>query len=289
MSQLPFHSIINAWFNETYGKPTPVQEEAWPLIAKGEHVLAIAPTGSGKTLTGFLSAISRFAEGVYNADELSVLYVSPLKALNEDIRRNLLLPLEGIKARFEKEAAVFPAIRVETRSGDTTQTERRRFLARPPSILALTPESLGIILLNPKGRQVLSTVRYVILDEIHAALGSKRGCYLSCQIDRLALAAGEFQRIALSATIKPPEAAADFAGGLRRIAASGVSYEKRKVHIVAPNDKKEIELKVVFPEGNRASLKLRLRPRRRVPAGFPGTLLFPIQVYPERRALPASA
>jgi ATP-dependent helicase Lhr and Lhr-like helicase len=234
MPPLPFHPLINAWFYETYGKPTAVQEEAWPLIAAGENVLAIAPTGSGKTLTGFLSAISRFAEGTYPDGKLSVLYVSPLKALNEDIKRNLLLPLDGIQKRFEEAGEAFPAIRVETRSGDTPQAERRRFLSLPPSILALTPESLGIILLNPRGRQALSTARCVIMDEIHAALGSKRGCYLSCQIDRLSLVAGNFQRIALSATVKPPEAAANLAD--------------KKIHIVAPTEKKEIQFKVIFPE-----------------------------------------
>jgi len=241
MPPLPFHPLINAWFSETYGKPTAVQREAWPLIAEGESVLAIAPTGSGKTLTGFLSAISRFAEGRYPDNKLSVIYVSPLKALNEDIRRNLILPLEGIKAHFEEAGEAFPAIRVETRSGDTPQAERRRFLSMPPSILALTPESLGIILLNPRGRQVLSTVRCVILDEIHAALGSKRGCYLSCQVDRLSLVAGNFQRIALSATVKPPEAAASLAGG----GSTG------KIHIVSPEEKKEIQFKVTFPESER--------------------------------------
>jgi len=237
MPLLPFHPLINAWFSETYAKPTTVQEQAWPLIAAGENVLAIAPTGSGKTLTGFLSAISRFAEGTYSAGKLSVLYVSPLKALNEDIKRNLLLPLDGIQKCFEKAGEAFPAIRVETRSGDTPQAERRRFLSLPPSILALTPESLGIILLNPRGRQVLSSVRCVIMDEIHAALGSKRGCYLSCQIDRLSLVAHDFQRIALSATVKPPEAAANLAGGLTA---------GKKIHIVSPEEKKEIQFKVLY-------------------------------------------
>jgi ATP-dependent Lhr-like helicase len=243
---LPFHPFINTWFAETYGKPTPVQEEAWPLICKGGHVLALAPTGSGKTLTGFLAAISRFAEGTYPADRLSVLYISPLKALNEDIRRNLTEPLAGIGAVFERNGEPFPAVRVETRSGDTPQSERRRFLSRPPSILALTPESLGILLLNPRGRQALSWVRYVIIDEIHTSIGTKRGVYLSCQIDRLAMTAGEFQRIGLSATVKPPEAAADFAGGL--VQKGNGAYEKRKVHIVAPPAEKKIQFSVEFPE-----------------------------------------
>ncbi|MCL2128514.1 MAG: DEAD/DEAH box helicase, partial [Treponema sp.] len=223
MPDLPatFHPLIRSWFAETYGKPTAVQAEAWPLIERGEHVLALAPTGSGKTLTAFLSAISRFCDcggpgsaPEYPADRLTVLYVSPLKALNEDIRRNLLEPLAAIGSRFQEAGLPFPAIRVETRSGDTPQPQRRRFLAHPPSILALTPESLAILLLSPKGRQALSTVKYLILDEIHAVLGNKRGAFLSCQVDRLSLAAGEFQRISLSATVRPAQAAAEFVAGL---------------------------------------------------------------------------
>ena len=239
-----FHPVIRNWFEETYGTPTSVQAEAWPLIEKGENVLALAPTGSGKTLTAFLSAISRFTSQTpqrYQCEKLSVLYVSPLKALNEDIKRNLLIPLAAIKARFEKEGLAFPPVRVETRSGDTPQSERRRFYIRPPSILALTPESLAIILLNPKGRQILSGVKCVIIDEIHALLGNKRGAYLSCQIDRLSHIAGGFQRISLSATIRNPESAAAFTGGLNE---SGTA---RKVHIVSPPAEKKIDFKIEFP------------------------------------------
>ncbi|GHU02379.1 DEAD/DEAH box helicase [Spirochaetia bacterium] len=241
-----FHLLINTWFTDTYSQPTAVQAAAWPLICRGEHVLALAPTGSGKTLTAFLAALSRFVTGDYPADELSVLYVSPLKALNEDIRRNLLEPLAAIRSRFTAAALPFPDIRVETRSGDTPQSERRRFLQKPPSILALTPESLAIILLNPKGRRILSSVKYLIMDEIHAVLGSKRGSFLCCQIARLCLVAGEFQRIGLSATVKPPEAAASFAGGLRRT--PGGDYEERPVRIVAPPSEKEIDFRVEFPD-----------------------------------------
>ncbi|MDR2729688.1 MAG: DEAD/DEAH box helicase, partial [Treponema sp.] len=242
-----FHPLIKSWFSETYGNPTSVQAQAWPVIERGENVLALAPTGSGKTLTAFLSAINRFCPGAdeqYPADKLSVLYISPLKALNEDIKRNLLLPLAAIRSRFEKEGFPFPQIRVETRSGDTPQSERRRFLIHPPSILALTPESLAILLLNAKGRQVLSTVKYVIIDEIHAVLGNKRGAYLSCQIDRLALVAGEFQRISLSATVRNPQIAADFIGGLT---VSGTGTTARRVNIIAPAAEKQIDFSVESP------------------------------------------
>jgi ATP-dependent Lhr-like helicase len=239
-----FHPLIRTWFTETYGSPTAVQEEAWPLIAGGAHVLALAPTGSGKTLTAFLAAISRFADGTYPAEALSVLYVSPLKALNEDIRRNLLDPIAAIEGRFAARGLPFPEIRLAVRSGDTPQTERRRFLVKPPSILALTPESLAILLLNPRGRLVLSKVKYLILDEIHSVLGTKRGAFLACQVDRLALIAGEFQRVSLSATVRPPEQAADFVGGL--IGRDG-AYEKRPVRIVEPHQDKEISFSVDYP------------------------------------------
>ncbi|MDR1837387.1 MAG: DEAD/DEAH box helicase [Treponema sp.] len=247
-----FHPLIRNWFTETYGNPTSIQAESWPLIENGENVLALAPTGSGKTLTAFLSAISRFCPcaqrqcqaSPYDAEKLTVLYVSPLKALNEDIKRNLLEPLAAIKSRFEKEGLPFPPICVQTRSGDTPQSERRRFYIRPPSILALTPESLAILLLNPRGRQTLSSVKYLIIDEIHAVLGNKRGAFLSCQIDRLALAAGEFQRISLSATVRNPQTAAEFTGGIGR----------KKVHIVTVPSEKRIDLHVEFPDmGNDGS------------------------------------
>ena len=256
MPDLPasFHPLIREWFIETYEKPTTVQAQAWPLIEQGQNVLALAPTGSGKTLTAFLSAISRFCpskpggEATYPADKLTVLYVSPLKALNEDIKRNLLEPLAAIRLGFEKAGQPFPAVRVETRSGDTPQSERRRFLTRPPSILALTPESLAILLLNPKGRLVLSTVRYLILDEIHAVLGTKRGAYLSCQIDRLSPLAGEFQRISLSATVRPPETAAAFVAGL------SPAGQARPISIVTPANasEKRIDFTIEFTNDDEA-------------------------------------
>jgi ATP-dependent Lhr-like helicase len=242
----PFHPLIDAWFAETLGTSTAVQAAAWPLIEKGEHVLAVAPTGSGKTLAAFLPALSRLAQGIYPAGGLSVLYVSPLKALNEDIRRNLAGPLEGIRAHFAAAGEALPGITAETRSGDTVQADRRRFYRAPPSILALTPESLAIILLNPRGRNILSSVRYLIVDEIHSVLGTKRGSFLSCQIDRLALEAGEFQRVILSATVRPVELAAEFAGGL--MPAGGGEEGKRRVSIVAPPTEKRIRVTVEYSD-----------------------------------------
>jgi len=265
---LPFHPLVSDWFTETYGKPTAVQEEAWPLIAAGKDILAIAPTGSGKTLTAFLAALSRFIEGAWNPEELCVLYVSPLKALNEDIRRNLVEPIEALKRRAETANAGTAAvedsplfrIRVDTRSGDTPQSERRRFLLHPPSILAVTPESLAILLLNPRGREVLSHVKYLVIDEIHAVMGTKRGAFLSCQIDRLLRITGKradgeiqengegsFQRVALSATVNPPERAAEFAGGLVR--GKDRLYKQRPLVVVAPPAEKKISFSVMFPPG----------------------------------------
>jgi ATP-dependent Lhr-like helicase len=255
MPPLSFHPLVRSWFAAAYGKATAVQEAAWPLIARGENVLAIAPTGSGKTLTAFLAAISRFIDGTYNAAELAVLYVSPLKALNEDIRRNVLEPLRSLKEHFKEAGEAFPDIRVETRSGDTPESQRRRFLTAPPSVLAVTPESLAILLLNPRGREALSKVKYLILDEIHSVLAGKRGAFLSCQIDRLSLIAGEFQRTALSATVRPESAAAEFAGGLvgrsGLVGHSGLAGRSglvgRTVRIVSPQIEKRIELQVEFP------------------------------------------
>jgi ATP-dependent Lhr-like helicase len=213
--------------------------------------LALAPTGSGKTLTAFLVVIDRFVRGFYPPEGLSVLYVSPLKALNEDIRRNLLEPIAALSAWFEERGIPFPELRVETRSGDTPPGERRRFLKNPPVILAVTPESLAIMLQSPRNRGILSGVRYLILDEIHAVLGTKRGSFLFCQVDRLALIAREFQRVGLSATVQPPEAAAAPIGGMLG-PSQGVlgEYNNRPVSIVAPPADKRIDLVIDFPRSD---------------------------------------
>ncbi len=251
-----FHPLVKEWFLLEFPGPTPVQIGVWDCVARGEHVLAGAPTGNGKTLAAFLSALSALATGEYPVDSLSVLYVSPLKALNEDIRRNLLYPIEGISAIARERGQLLPEIRVETRSGDTPDSARRRFLSHPPAILCTTPESLAILLDSPRARPLISKVRLLIVDELHAVAGNKRGAMLACSIGRLALLAGEFRRIALSATLRPPEALATWFGGLRMEAGrQGLTPEPRPVSVVTPQTEKSTIFSVEWPTpGDSASL-----------------------------------
>ena len=200
--------VVRDWFARKFEAPTDIQSQAWPVIARGEHVLLTAPTGSGKTLTAFLWAIDRLASGAWEPGGVRVVYVSPLKALNNDIRRNLLGPLDEMGL----------AIRVKTRSGDTAQHERRAMLRHPPEILVTTPESLNLLLNAHGGRAILGGVETVILDEIHAVAGNKRGAYLMSAVERLVDLSGEFQRLSLSATVRPLDAVAKLVGG---IAAAG--------------------------------------------------------------------
>ncbi len=246
MRSLPdsFHPLLRAWFEREYGQPTRVQSETWERVARGEHVLAVAPTGSGKTLAAFLDALSGFATGRLDPRRLSVLYVSPLKALNEDIRENLTRPLRSLATLFAARGEAFPDVTVATRSGDTPQAERRRMVTRPPSILATTPESLSLLLNAPKSREVLSGVRLVIVDEAHALLESKRGSFLSLALERLALLAGEFQRVSLSATVEPPSLAASFVAGF---APGPGGPAPRTVAVVVPAAEKRLELSVRWP------------------------------------------
>ncbi len=209
----PFHPLVNRWFNDRIGQPTPIQQRAWSLIAANHHVLVTAPTGSGKTLAAFLWALDQLIRQRWDNGCTRILYISPLKALNNDIQRNLIQPLSEIRERFVQAGADFPSIRVVTRSGDTASHERRRMIRQPPEVLITTPESLHLLLSSQGGRSILDQLRTVILDEIHAVVGSKRGTLLMSSVDRLVSLSGEFQRIALSATVKPVATVAAFIGG----------------------------------------------------------------------------
>ncbi|TDJ39024.1 MAG: DEAD/DEAH box helicase [Gammaproteobacteria bacterium] len=232
-----FQPGIRDWFEERFTRPTNVQAKSWPLIADGKHVLITAPTGSGKTLTAFLWSLNQFASHEWEPGRTRVIYVSPLKALNNDIQRNLLGPLGELRKNHN-----FPAISVQTRSGDTSQGDRQRMLRRPPDVLITTPESLSLLLTTSKGRQALSTVETVILDEIHAIVDNRRGVQLMTSIERLAHIAGEFQRLALSATIRPLEAVASYVGGYLP------DGSPRSLEIVSCEDDKKIQFRVRFPE-----------------------------------------
>ncbi|MDP1992750.1 MAG: DEAD/DEAH box helicase [Syntrophales bacterium] len=246
-----FHPLIRKWFTERLGAPTDIQSRVWPEIAKGRHVLATAPTGSGKTLTAFLWAINQLVAGVWGSGQTRVLYVSPLKALNNDIRRNLTTPLEELKSCFLEAGEDFPEICVLTRSGDTPAEERRRMVRRPPEILITTPESLNILLSSRAGQAMLTGIATVILDEIHAVVGTKRGTHLITAVERLVRISGEFQRIALSATVKPLLKVADFIGGSIQ---KGDQYKKRDVAIIQSREKKSYEIRVSFPPDAREQL-----------------------------------
>jgi ATP-dependent Lhr-like helicase len=242
-----FHPLIAQWFRTRVGEPTDVQAAAWPKIAAGEHVLVTAPTGSGKTLTAFLWALNALVTGATPPGACRVLYISPLKALNNDIQRNLLTPLAELRQVFTEAGEPFPRIRVVTRSGDTPADERRAMLRQPPEILITTPESLNLMLASKAGQTLFPTVKTVILDEIHAVIDSKRGVHLMSGVERLVRLAGEFQRIALSATVRPPELVAAFVGGYRLL--EGERYQPRVLAQVRSQRVKHYALHVRSLEG----------------------------------------
>jgi ATP-dependent Lhr-like helicase len=217
----PFSPVTRRWFEQTFDAPTPAQERGWPAIASGKHTLIQAPTGSGKTLAAFLWALDRAAPG----EGTQVLYVSPLKALNYDVERNLRGPLAGIGSNLT----------VGVRTGDTPAKERAAMLRKPPDILITTPESL-FLLLTSRAREMLRTVRFVIVDEVHAVAGSKRGAHLALSLERLErITAEPVQRIGLSATQRPLDEIGRFVSG------------GREIELVDAGRAKELDLRVVVP------------------------------------------
>ena len=260
-----FSPPTREWFRKTFDKPTPPQSQGWVSIQRGDHTLILAPTGSGKTLAAFLWGIDELyrnpsspplAKGRQGGVEL--LYVSPLKALNNDIERNLRHPLEGIRETAERLKIDLPALRVAVRTGDTPQSLRAAMVKHPPHILITTPESLYLMLTSPCARAMFRATRTVIVDEIHTLCGNKRGVHLALSLERLEhLAEQRVQRIGLSATIKPLDEVARFLGGQTPVDSQQSTDEQppnhpttqpskpRPVTIVDAGYHKPLDLKVV--------------------------------------------
>src|ERR1051326_2032703 len=202
-----FHPVVARWFERTFGSPTDPQQRGWPAIQSGGHTLIAAPTGSGKTLAAFFASLDGlFRDGLAGKlpEETRVVYVSPLKALSNDIHKNLEEPLTGLRAAFVASEGRDVHIRAAVRTGDTSASNRQAILRNPPHILVTTPESLYLMLTSQSGRKLLGTVRTLIVDEIHALVGNRRGSHLALSIERLAaLVNRPLQRIGLSATQKP--------------------------------------------------------------------------------------
>ncbi len=235
-----FHPAVATWFERRFGEPTEPQSQGWPVIQEGHNTLIASPTGSGKTLSAFLCAIDGLVKTALSRgleESTRVLYISPLKALANDIQTNLLSPLAEIQERAEDMGLELPSIRPLVRTGDTPASQRRRMITRPPHILVTTPESLYILLTSESGRRMLSGVRTVIVDEIHALARDKRGSHLLLSLERLeALVSRPLQRIGLSATQKPIEDMARFLFG-----------PSRNGRIVDIGHRRRLDLSVVTP------------------------------------------
>ncbi|MQG32335.1 MAG: DEAD/DEAH box helicase [SAR202 cluster bacterium] len=248
MSLDRFHPLVQEWFKSRFSEPTEAQIDGWPAIAQGRHTLIAAPTGSGKTLAAFMTSIdSLVRQGLSGEipDSTQVVYVSPLKALSNDIQKNLATPLEEIAELADAAGTPLPEIRAVVRTGDTKASERAKMAKRPPHILITTPESLYILLTSRSGRQGLTGVHTLILDEIHAIADDKRGSHLSLSVERLcALAENPIVRIGLSATQRPIEEVGRLLVGSDSIDAEG----KPDCLIVDTGRSRTIDLAMQLPE-----------------------------------------
>ncbi|MFI5309561.1 MAG: DEAD/DEAH box helicase, partial [Polyangiales bacterium] len=237
-----FSHATRSWFGATFGEPTAVQRRGWEAIASGRHALLAAPTGSGKTLAAFLFCIDRLGRRAPDPSARSsvrVLYVSPLKALVYDVERNLRAPLAGIEAA-SRLVGPWHAPRVSVRTGDTSAAERRQQARSPGEILVTTPESL-YLLLGSRAREHLRSVQTVIVDEVHAIAGQKRGAHLALSLERLtALCGRDPQRIGLSATARPLSEVARYLGG------------DREVQVVDTSEPPHIDLRIMMPVADSA-------------------------------------
>ena len=223
LDSVGFHPLIKRWFKQRFANPSPPQQHGWPSIAAEKHTLILAPTGSGKTLAAFLWSIDQLLRQSLSSEShqfsenrsgIHTLYISPLKALNNDIHRNLKTPLKEIHLLAGTNDTEVPQISVAVRTGDTPPHVRQSMLCHPPHILITTPESLYLLLTTERGRELFRELRYVIVDEIHAISNNKRGVHLSLSLERMmTLCRNEPIRIGLSATQKPLDRIAAFLGG----------------------------------------------------------------------------
>jgi ATP-dependent Lhr-like helicase len=248
MQSFKFHPAVARWFEQTFGSPTEPQMRGWPAIQSGRHALISAPTGSGKTLAAFLASLDAlFRQGAeeHLPDETQVVYVSPLKALSNDIRKNLQEPLSGIRALLGEANGHDIDVRAEVRTGDTTAAQRQALIKRPPHILVTTPESLYLLLTSESGRRMLGTARTLILDEIHAVVDDRRGAHLALSVERLAaLVQGPLQRIGLSATQKPIEEVARFLIGTHAVDGAG----NPDCEIIDIGHRRQLDLAIEMPK-----------------------------------------
>jgi ATP-dependent helicase Lhr and Lhr-like helicase len=248
MQAFRFRPAVARWFDQTFGSPTEPQIRGWPAIQSGRHVLISAPTGSGKTLAAFLASLDvLFREGVEAnlPDETQVVYVSPLKALSNDIRKNLQEPLMEIRALLRETEGREVDVRAEVRTGDTTAAQRQALIKKPPHILVTTPESLYLLLTSESGRRMLRMVRTLILDEIHAVVDDRRGAHLALSVERLAtLTKNSLQRIGLSATQRPIEEVARFFVGTGAVDAAG----NPDCQIIDIGHRREMDLVIEVPK-----------------------------------------